>query len=243
MPQYIDPSHLRQVLTRYYNDSELHTMCFDLGIEYEDIGGRTKTEKVVELVGFAQRYHRLDAIAAYVRHTRPFVQLNMTDTLPPLPTAGPGSGSSITIHIAGDYVQGDKVKGDQVTGDKITVGDIRDSHSVAIGRGASATITTSTQATPQSQNDFRQQLEELKAMLAKAIANGEFTNNDDAQDATDDLDKALREAKRDAPRAEQLKSRLESVSSLIVAGAKTGAAVLQATPIIAALIKAASTIF
>jgi len=244
MPQYIDPIHLRQVLTQYYSNSELHTMCFDLGIDYEDIGGSGKTEKVVELLAFAQRHNRLDNIAAYVRRTRPFVQLDMTDTLPTLPETGPGSGTSIAIiHIAGDYVLGDKMDGDKVDGDKITVGNISGSSGVAIGRGASAAVTAITQAAPQSQDDFRQQLQELKAMLAKAIADGEFADEDDAQDAADDLNKALNEAEKDTPRAERLTSKLESVTKAIEAGAKAGAAVLKATPIIAGLIKAASVIF
>ncbi|MCA9975984.1 MAG: hypothetical protein KC413_09555 [Anaerolineales bacterium] len=243
MPQYVDPIQLRQVLTRYYNDSELHIMCFDLGIDYEDISGRTKSEKVVELVAFAQRNNRLDEIASYVRRTRSFVQLQTTNTLPLLPETGVGSGTSITIHVAGDIVQGDKMDNDKVIGDKITVGDISGSSGIAIGRGASAVVTTITQATPQSQDDFRQQLQELKTMLTKAIADDEFTSKEDAQDAADDLDKALREAQKDTPRAEQLKSRLESASILITAGAKTGAAILKATPIIAGLIKAISAIF
>ena len=118
MSQYIDPIHLRQVLTEHYDLGELHTLCFDLGIDYEEIGGSGKTEKVVELVAFAQRHNRLDDIAAYVRRTRPTVPLKMTDTLPPLPAAGVGSGASITLHVAGDYVHGDKVGGDKVMGDK-----------------------------------------------------------------------------------------------------------------------------
>lgn len=243
MSQYVDPIYLRQVLTERYNLSELHTLCFDLGIDYEEIGGSGKTEKVVELVAFAQRHNRLDDIAAYVRHTRPFVQLQMTDTLPPLPAAGIGSGTSITIHVAGDYVGGDKVAGDKVEGDKITVGDISGSSGIAIGRGASATVTTITQAAPQSQDDFRQQLQELQAMLAKAIADGDFADADDAQDAADDLDKALDEAKKDTPRADRLANKLEAVTKAIEAGAKTGAAILKTTPIIAGLIKAASVIF
>lgn len=248
MPQYIDPIHLRQVLTRYYDDSELHIMCFDLGIDYEDIGGRNKTEKVVELVGYAQRTNRLNDIAAYVRHTRSFVQLNMTDTLPPLPAAGPGSGNSITFHVAGDYVQGDKMDGDKVAGNKITVGSIS---GPIIGSAIGGEVHAQNiaggdihiNAAPQNKDEFKQKLAELQAMLAKAIADGEFANEDDAQDAADDLEKALDETKKDTPRVERLISKLESVTKAIEAGAKTGAAVLKATPIIAALIKAASVIF
>lgn len=45
--------------------------------------------------------------------------------------------------VAGDKIGGDKVMGDKVEGDKINVGDISGSTGVAIGRGASATVTQS----------------------------------------------------------------------------------------------------
>ena len=40
--------------------------------------------------------------------------------------------------VRGDKIMGDKVGGDKIAGDKISVGDIKDSSSVAIGRGATA---------------------------------------------------------------------------------------------------------
>jgi hypothetical protein len=44
--------------------------------------------------------------------------------------------------VQGDMVQGDKVGGDKVDGDKISVGNISGSSGIAIGRGASASVTT-----------------------------------------------------------------------------------------------------
>ena len=87
MSQYIDPIHLRQVLTEHYNLGELRILCFELGIDYEEFGGSGKMEKVVELVAYAQRHNRLDDIAACVRRTHPTVPLKMTDALPPLRAA------------------------------------------------------------------------------------------------------------------------------------------------------------
>ena len=135
MTQYVDPVHLRQILTQYYNDGELRTMCFDLGIDYESLGGRGKSEKVAELVLYARRQNRINDIAAYVRQTRQFIQLRMTDT--PSSSLGEvaGSRSSSTHDI---HVHGDMVGGDKVSGDKITVGDISGSSGIAIGRGAQA---------------------------------------------------------------------------------------------------------
>jgi len=138
--KYVDPVHLRQVLTQYYSEGELRTMCFDMGIDYESIGGRGKSEKVVELVAFAQRNNRLDNFAAYVRQTRPFIQLKMTDTLPKLPEAVPGSGpGGTTINVKGDLVRGDKMDGDKVQGNQYNFGDISNVSGLAVGKGAKAT--------------------------------------------------------------------------------------------------------
>ncbi len=268
--KYVDPVHLRQVLTQYYNEGELRTMCFDMGIDYESIGGRGKGEKVVELVAYAQRYGRLDQIAAYVRQTRDFIQLKTTDTLPELPKAIPGMiGSGATIYVEGDLVQGDKMSGDKVQGDQYNLGDISNVSGLAVGKGAKATggnVNTGTMIgsvqgsgsvtaqniaggdininpNPQDKADFVKQLQELKALLEKAMADGEFASEDDGQDAVEDLDKAIREADKESPRANQLKNRLETVTNLIQTGTKAGAAILKATPIIAGLIKAASIIF
>lgn len=46
--------------------------------------------------------------------------------------------------VAGDKFTGDKVMGDKVEGDKISVGDISGSSGIAIGRGSSAQVTTTT---------------------------------------------------------------------------------------------------
>jgi ElaB/YqjD/DUF883 family membrane-anchored ribosome-binding protein len=112
-------------------------MCFDLGIEYESIPGRGKSERVDELVYFAQRNGRLNDFAAYVKQTRAFIQLRMTDTLPDLPETVSGSGSG-TVIVKGDLVQGDKMDGDKVQGDQYNLGDISNVSGLAVGKGAKA---------------------------------------------------------------------------------------------------------
>lgn len=49
-------------------------------------------------------------------------------------------GNVVTGNVGGDVVGGDKISGDKVVGDKITTGDISGT-GVAIGRGASATVS------------------------------------------------------------------------------------------------------
>jgi hypothetical protein len=64
---------------------------------------------------------------------------------------GGGDSNIGNTSVQGDLVQGDKVAGDKVLGDKITVGDIIGSSGVAIGRNASATVTTGLSATDAAQ--------------------------------------------------------------------------------------------
>ncbi|MCA9931420.1 MAG: hypothetical protein KC419_23200, partial [Anaerolineales bacterium] len=143
MTQYVDPKQLRDVLTQYYSDSELHSMCFDLGIDYESLGGRGKSEQALKLVLHAQRTNRLNDIASYVRRTRDFIQLRTASE--PFPMLQDASGPNTTAtHIYNAPVyQGDGGTMNN-SGDNITMGDVDNSGSMAVGRGAQASSSGDT---------------------------------------------------------------------------------------------------
>ena len=69
-------------------------------------------------------------------------------------------------HI-GDVISGDKVGGDKVGGDKISVGNISGSSGVAIGRGASATVTMGSGSV--GGDSEKQELEKLVAQLNELL--------------------------------------------------------------------------
>ena len=46
---------LRQILAERFNEGELRTLCFDLGIDYENLPGQGKADKARELVAYFQR--------------------------------------------------------------------------------------------------------------------------------------------------------------------------------------------
>ena len=48
-------AQLRQVLDEVFNESELRTLCFDLGIEYEHLSGEERSAKTRELVAYCER--------------------------------------------------------------------------------------------------------------------------------------------------------------------------------------------
>jgi hypothetical protein len=63
--------HLFKVLSDYFNKGELRDLCFELGIDYDDLDGDTRRDKARELVAFARRHGRLDELEQAVLRARP----------------------------------------------------------------------------------------------------------------------------------------------------------------------------
>ncbi len=62
---------LRRALDDGYNDSELRDLCFELGIDYEELGGDNQSAKARELVLYAQRRNLLASLVERVMRDRP----------------------------------------------------------------------------------------------------------------------------------------------------------------------------
>jgi hypothetical protein len=69
----IDLIHLQKQLVEHFNLSELKTLCFELGINYDDLAGDTLTDKTRELVKFGHRGGRVPEIVAHCQAARPHV--------------------------------------------------------------------------------------------------------------------------------------------------------------------------
>lgn len=102
--------------------------------------------------------------------------------------------------VGRDMVTGDKVMGDKVSGDKISVGDVSGS-GIAIGRGASASVTTGDTYS----GDFRGAITSVHSTLSNVSQSiGSIPKADD-QDKADleqlvaSLDKVLQEMVRHKP--------------------------------------------
>lgn len=67
------PEALRIKLEAYFNLDELHTLCFDLQIDYEAIPGNNKQNKVREIILYFKRYKREQELLDYLRKVRPTV--------------------------------------------------------------------------------------------------------------------------------------------------------------------------
>jgi hypothetical protein len=61
---------LRQILVERFSEPELRTLCFDLGIEYDDLGGRGRSDNARELIACLHRRRRISKLLETVRVLR-----------------------------------------------------------------------------------------------------------------------------------------------------------------------------
>lgn len=64
---------LRQLLTAHFDEEELRTLCFDLGVDLDDLKGEGKAGKARELVAYLERRGRISELAAIGKRMRPHV--------------------------------------------------------------------------------------------------------------------------------------------------------------------------
>lgn len=66
-----EKTRLLQGLISYFNLSELQTLCFELGIDFDDLGGEGKMNKARELISYLDRHGRLPELVQILRQQRP----------------------------------------------------------------------------------------------------------------------------------------------------------------------------
>jgi hypothetical protein len=64
-------TQLRQVLTTRFDAGELRTLCFDLGVDYDDLPGAGKASRARELVGYLARRDRIADLIRVGKRLRP----------------------------------------------------------------------------------------------------------------------------------------------------------------------------
>jgi hypothetical protein len=70
-PEWVSLSRLRQILAEYFNISELRGLCFDLGIDYENLPGETRSDFAREVLDYAKRHGQIPELFAKVKELRP----------------------------------------------------------------------------------------------------------------------------------------------------------------------------
>ncbi|WP_374687649.1 AAA-like domain-containing protein [Promineifilum sp.] len=61
---------LRDQLVSYFSRAELQTLCYDLGIPFDDLAGETLTNKVEDLIGRLERSGQVAQLIAYCQRER-----------------------------------------------------------------------------------------------------------------------------------------------------------------------------
>jgi hypothetical protein len=70
---------LRNILEEHYNIEELKTVCSDLGIDYENLGGEGKAGKARELINYLKRHQRMADLIELGLATRPEIPWLVSD--------------------------------------------------------------------------------------------------------------------------------------------------------------------
>ena len=67
----VDRTAILDLLLRTFTVSDLRSLCFDLGIDYDDMSGSSIQDKVVALLEYLQRRARIPELVSYLRRQRP----------------------------------------------------------------------------------------------------------------------------------------------------------------------------
>jgi nucleoside phosphorylase len=98
----MDLALLRQTMTTHFSDSELRDLCFDLGIDDENLPGQGKGAKARELITYCMRHQRIPELIARLSQLRPHVDWTnrgQVTTDPPGPAAQPSTLSTPRPHV------------------------------------------------------------------------------------------------------------------------------------------------
>lgn len=86
---------LKQEISDRFNLSDLRTICFEMGIDFEEVGTGSKSEVITNLLTFCQRRDRLADLQAAFQGERPFVDwASLFASLENAPLESPNPGES-----------------------------------------------------------------------------------------------------------------------------------------------------
>lgn len=70
---------LRKLLKERFSESDLRTVCFDLGFDYDDLPDSGKANKSREIVRYCEQRERLDDLMEVIRTSRPDISLEQAE--------------------------------------------------------------------------------------------------------------------------------------------------------------------
>jgi len=67
----VQRAQIRETLDTFFDDGELRTLCFDLGIDYDNLPGDGKADKARELVSYCERRGEVVTLFQAIYRRRP----------------------------------------------------------------------------------------------------------------------------------------------------------------------------
>jgi len=121
-------------LTDYFDDGELKTLCFNLGVTFDDLPGDGKASKARELVAFMERRDRIPELIAECEKQRPNVEWNLSSN-----GNGGAASSGSRAHTVRDAAGSIQLP-DHVAGDVIIAQIGAGAENVAVGKNVAQSI-------------------------------------------------------------------------------------------------------
>jgi hypothetical protein len=183
-------SELYGVLARHFNEGELRTLTFDLGLDYEDLPGVSRAAKARELVLFAERRGRLSDLAAYLYRLRPKAF----------------SGEIHLEHFGTSRSAWSDTSGSPRIGEDVGPRSVSKGQHEYLVEARDANVRVSRTAETLSEN-----VRVLRELLEKATAAGELLDEHGTRVAAEDLEDVTAELSRSHPRIRRILRRLEGI--------------------------------
>ena len=225
----VSQSDLLNFLYERFNLSEIRTLCFELGIPYEDLAGAGFKPKLISLITYAQRHGRYEALVTYAQNQRANIPIPGANAIIKDPANDPNP-SHTTYNIYGGVNaigSESKIEAAQIAGRDIQINQV-----------------------PETKDAFKTQLQELQTLVQTAIENKEFQNTNDAEFLEEDIVDLLKDTAKESPRKSRMLRRLDNIAEIIDDAGQmakrinnTTAKVLEAVPVVASLIEAANRLF
>jgi hypothetical protein len=76
-------SELRELLITHFDEGELRILCFDLGVDYDDLRGEGKAQKARDLIFYLERHNRIPELLKVGKQWRPDISWMSQATTPP----------------------------------------------------------------------------------------------------------------------------------------------------------------
>jgi hypothetical protein len=248
---------MHQKLTRYFDLTEIETMAFMLGVDFDSLRGRTKPTKVNSLFSHLAMIGRLPELLAYAREQRPNVawpDLPGDFELPQGPAGSELDGATIyqigTLTTQGGaFIGGGTINGSDFSNAKTVQGDeIAGNKNVLSGNFTNTLInidsrldrvTQTIQATPAIPPDQKFRLVQLIGELKQVLAGVPPDQAQEALNLTKRVEALAEETGSDQPDPEYIN---ELAESLRRAAMKIAAVAPLAASIVNSIIELVSTI-